>query len=284
MRLLISAMLVAIAAQANAQGTNTLDTYKQSHERQQLANQVQYGKALDALATAVMKEGDLDAVLILQAEQKRFRAEGTVPDPTDAKDSFRPASEAYYRAIVTLLERYVTALEALIKTEVTAGRIEEAISARTEKDRAAFILADMQTKLPVKAPVPTPQSDPPDKMRPTTAERLAVAIDRGVTFQVTFDRIADPIGGIKPGAVLTGFYTKSRQAWEVWSPSHPNQPNTHFVYTPNGDDGTGRIGATVQPEDGKINLWGPTFPFNDKGTVFHPSNRRQAVGRLELLP
>lgn len=114
--------------------------------------------------------------------------------------------------------------------------------------------------------------------------RLAAAIDQGQTFQVGFDILDAPIGSIRPGSVLTGVYTKSRESWEVWSPSHPSRPDYHYVYSPGGSDGSGPLDAAVRPEDGKINLWGVTFLFDERGTVFHPLSPAKAVGRLELLP
>lgn len=113
--------------------------------------------------------------------------------------------------------------------------------------------------------------------------RLAAAIDSGETFRVTFDGLGDQIGSIRPGAVLTGFYTKSREAWEVWSPSHPARPDYHYIYALNGPP-FGRLDAPVHPSDGKINLWGATFPFDDNGVVYHPSDPKKAIGRLELVP
>lgn len=151
MKTMIAALIMAVAATATAQQTNTLDTLRQAYEKKERSALAEYGKALDTTMTALKKKGDLDNVLVLQAEQKRFEAEKTVPASTDAKDPFRPASEAYGQSMVTLLGQYVKTLDALIKKEVAADRIEEAKAIKTEKDKAEFMLADAQTKLPVKA-------------------------------------------------------------------------------------------------------------------------------------
>ena len=93
-------------------------------------------KNLDRLVEAQKKKGDLDNLLILQEERKRFSAEMTVPPPASARDAFRPASEAYYQAMVTLLGRYVKGLDTLTRTDVSADRIEEAMVTRKEKENA----------------------------------------------------------------------------------------------------------------------------------------------------
>lgn len=167
MKAMIAVMVMAVAATVTAQEMNTLDTYRQSYERQQQSVLTQYCKALDSAMTDLKKQGDLDNVLILQTEQKRFDAEKTVPTPADAKDPFRPAAEAYYQAMVAWMKKYVTVLDALIKKEVAADRIEEAKAVKVEKDRASFVLADMQTKLPVKAEVTKPMTEKPEKPVPS---------------------------------------------------------------------------------------------------------------------
>lgn len=47
MKAMIAAMLVAFAATAAAQQTNTLDTFRQSYEKQEQSILAQYGKDLD---------------------------------------------------------------------------------------------------------------------------------------------------------------------------------------------------------------------------------------------
>jgi hypothetical protein len=127
------------------------------------------------------KKGDLDNVLILQDEEKRFDAEKTVPVPKYAKDPFRPASDAYYRAMATLLAQYADALDGLIKKEVAADRIEEAKVIKREKDKADFMLADTPIKLPVKAAAGIPDTN--QQATPQQAQRSV--FERGAaTFRV----------------------------------------------------------------------------------------------------
>ena len=156
MKTMMAVLVMTIAATAVAQQTNTLDTLRQAYDKKEQSTLVQYGKALNTTMVSLKKKGDLDNVLILQAEIKRFEAEKTVQNPKDTQDTVRPASEAYHRAMVAVLGQYVASLDGLIKKEVAADRIEEAKVVKAEKDKAAFILADMEMKLPVKVPVGEP--------------------------------------------------------------------------------------------------------------------------------
>ncbi len=137
-----------VAVTAFAQQTNTLDSLQQSYEVEQRSVLVQYGTALDTIMADVKKKGDLDGVLILQAEQKRFGVEKIVPAVTDAREPFRSASEAYYQAMVTVLRQYAAGLDELLKSAVMTDRIEEAKVVKAEKDKIVFMLASMQAKLP----------------------------------------------------------------------------------------------------------------------------------------
>ena len=145
---------LVLAVTAVAQPTDTLDAYRQSfvqHQQQLLA---QYDKALDALPPSLKMKGDLDSLLLVEAEQKRFAARQTEPAPAEAKPLFSAAAVAYHQAMQKLLGQYVAALEGLIRQKVTADRIDEAKVIKAEKDKAAALLADTRKKLP-EAPKPT---------------------------------------------------------------------------------------------------------------------------------
>ena len=189
--------MIVTAGTAIAQQTNTLGTYLQAYKKQQQSILSQYGKALDIAMTDVKKKGDLEAVLILQAEQKRFDAEKNVLAPKDAKESFLSASEVYYRSMVTLLGQYVKTLDDLIKKEVAADRIEDAKVVKAEKNKASLLLTDMQSKLPLKAEVKavetfqsslssqapqTPESStPPDKTK-IPLKDITLTLRRNITI------------------------------------------------------------------------------------------------------
>ncbi|MDD5523153.1 MAG: hypothetical protein PHI84_20230 [Kiritimatiellae bacterium] len=146
MKTIIISILTVITV--SAQEANTLDTYRQTYERKQQTILSQYAKDIDSAIANSKKKGDLENVLILQVEQKRFEAEKTIPAPKDAKSSYRLATEVYHQSMVTLLGQYATALDTVIKKETSADRIEAAKVVKTEKDKIDFILADMKAKLP----------------------------------------------------------------------------------------------------------------------------------------
>jgi hypothetical protein len=161
MKSMIVVIVILVGATVMAQQTNTLDMYRQLYDRQEQSILTQYGKTLNSVMADLKKRGDLDNVLILQTEKKRFDTDKSVPSPTDAKDSFRPATEAYCQAMVALMDKYVIALDGLIRQEVVADRIEQAKVVKTEKDTIAFMLAELQTRLPVKAAAAKPKTEAP---------------------------------------------------------------------------------------------------------------------------
>jgi hypothetical protein len=254
MKRIIAIMMMGVAAAVNAQQTNTLDTYKQARETREQTILAQYGKALDTTMAALKKKGDLDNVLILQAEKERFGAEKTVPVPTDAKDSFRPVSEAYYRAMVSMMGQYVAALEGLVKKEVAADRIEEAKVIRAEKDRAAFVLADLQTKVPadagsgVSSGAPPPPAEPPSDAAElceiVVAANVPVSVEKLVPgsarlsggFTPAFDTVSTDLNGAQyirvpwqstPSYKVT--VTKPGLLYQTGSPGDLGN-NTKFVW------------------------------------------------------
>lgn len=172
-------MMIAVAATATAQQTNTLDTFRQSYEQREAALLMQYGTELDTFVADAKKKGDLDGVLILQAEQARFADEKTVPAPAEAEAAVRPVSEAYYRARATMLERYVATLDGLVKKMVVADQIEDAKVVRAEKDKAASLLADMRTALPARAMGATPKPEKPVSPPPAFKPKAYVDDTKG---------------------------------------------------------------------------------------------------------
>ena len=147
MKTMILVWGMAVATTLHAQKTNILDKVQQAFEVRQQAARTQYGKALGSILEDAKDDGDLDKFLILQAEQKRFDTEQTVLPPAESQAEFFPASKAHYRTVVSLLKHDVEALNDLIKKQVRAGQIEEAIVIKAEMDRVAALLAEMRTTL-----------------------------------------------------------------------------------------------------------------------------------------
>ncbi len=139
---------MAFAVTVSAQQANTLDALRQACEKQQQTFLAQYGTALDAINDVLRTKGDLEGILVLEVEKQRLKVQKIVLNPREAPALFRPATELYFRSMVTLLGQHTKALDGLIKREVMAGRITEAKAVKMEKDKAASQLADIQTKLP----------------------------------------------------------------------------------------------------------------------------------------
>jgi hypothetical protein len=129
-----------------AQQTNNLETYKTVLQRQEQGLLIQYSNALNSLTMSLKQKGNLDAYLVVEAEKKRFNEEKTVLAPVDAKDAYRPAVEAYNKASVDLLKKYIVALDGLIKKLMMADSMEEASATKTEKERAE---SQLKTALPM---------------------------------------------------------------------------------------------------------------------------------------
>jgi hypothetical protein len=148
--------------------TNTLESLKATYDKEsqslttahEQSNEdalKQYGKAVEDLLATLKQKGDLDGYLVVEAERKRFRAEGTAP--TTPAPVLQALAEAYEKAAsdagsdlarqtVGLKRNYVAALDGQIKELVKAGKIPDAGAVKTERDRVAFELADLESHLP----------------------------------------------------------------------------------------------------------------------------------------
>ena len=144
--LLISALFVSLACLA--QPSNSLESFKQSLQKQEQTLLEGYGKALDSMMADLKKNGDIDKYLVVETEKKRFETDKTVPFPSNAKDAFKGVLGNYSRSRVVLLKQYIGNLDNLVKAEMNADRMEEAKQAKAEKDKYAFELATLETNLP----------------------------------------------------------------------------------------------------------------------------------------
>ena len=104
--------------------------------------------------------------------------------------------------MVAALGQHVKALEWLIKKEVMADRIEEAKVVKTAKEKAVALLAEMQARLPTKAPGDAVAKSP---------AVFPIGLLKGCALYYTFDNqendeVADKSGsgnnGLLKGAVL----------------------------------------------------------------------------------
>jgi hypothetical protein len=163
-------IFLLVPGRASAQQTNAFESLKAAYANESLAIRMafgrqtqevlaQYGKALDMMMTALRKRGDLKTYLVVETEQKRFSAEGTVPQARDAVPAIADAVNAYQRAVagpeiemnrqtVVLLRKYGVALDNLVRQYMQADKIDEAKAVQAERDRVVSELAALESKLP----------------------------------------------------------------------------------------------------------------------------------------
>jgi hypothetical protein len=153
-------LIILSISTVKAQQTNTLETYKVALHRQEQGLLTQYGSTLESLKQSFKQKGDLDAVLVVDAEKKRFEENKTVLAPAESKAQFRSAVESYNKSSVDLLAKYVAALDGYVKKLVMADKIEEAKEAKAEKERATEQLANAGKMLPKEKPILSEQSTP----------------------------------------------------------------------------------------------------------------------------
>lgn len=157
---------VALLENASAQQKASLEDYQKSLLQQEQVLLIQYGKDLESTMTALKQKGDLDNFLVFDAERKRFETEQTVPDPLYVFDAFRPTVETYHKSTVSLLKKYVTALDGLMQKLMVANRIEDAKSVKKEKEATLARIARIESKLPQTDPFTSDEATPPNLSDP----------------------------------------------------------------------------------------------------------------------
>jgi len=197
-RMLVVAVMVMTALTAVAEQTNGLEVLMKSYvaAEAKLAGVVAdaYRTVLaDALVDA-KKNGDLDGYGLVDAENKRFDNEKTLPatnllPEVHAGRVSGISNEGLVRK-VELLRKYVAALDGLLKQEMKADRMDAAKAVKDEKVRAEFLLAEAETKLPKVADKPTKiekqEVDKPsivgtwDVVYANTARRVYEFMDGGI--------------------------------------------------------------------------------------------------------
>jgi len=144
----VAMVVISMANHVAAQQTNELDFTRWMFTKQkQLFTRV-YGSSLESQMSSLKRMGDTKTYLVVEAEKKRFDREQTVPAPANAKNAFKQEATKYYVAMAALLRKYVAALDGIVKRLMAQGKIDEANVAKIEKDKAEFMLADIETKLP----------------------------------------------------------------------------------------------------------------------------------------
>lgn len=145
-----------------------------------------YGKALADSTQTLKRQGDLDAYLAVQAAQKTFLAQKTVPAITDCNAAVAPCVAQYNASIAeagdqrdkklaNLQRQYATRMEALTKDFMLQNRIEDAKQAQAEVKRIRAELADS-------ASTATPGPDPAEPKTHTPTETGPTEIKHSVLF------------------------------------------------------------------------------------------------------
>lgn len=120
----------------------------------------QYGADLNRAIEILKKEGDPDQALAGIAEKKRFEVELQGPSSVGEKlptiiqkcqekyrNAARTASVAKGKQFVALTDRYVRALDSLMRKLTADGKFQQAVKVKEEKAKVGFALADVETKL-----------------------------------------------------------------------------------------------------------------------------------------
>jgi len=202
--LLIVASIALLPISVMSQQPNALQLLQKSLEQQEKTVLDGYGRSLDAIMAERQKNGDLDSCVVIRVEKKRFEVEKTVPSLSEVNSAFKAAAGNYFKARTGILKQYIGSLEALVKTEVQADRIESAQLVKEEKGKTEFILADMQTKLPSSFKVTS--------TRLTGSQRTALF--KGCILYYSFDtdeggKVTDKSGKGNEGKVLGAKWTRS---------------------------------------------------------------------------
>lgn len=161
------------AIKANLEATNaSLDAALEKQKAQAVAS---YGKALDALEASLRQKGDLEGLVALRQEKRRFESEKTF----DAAGGDAPvviATLEKYRAFIARLERAravngvvamkqaIAQCEAAIRQQVTQNKIDEALATRESLEAIRFAMADAESRIQAdEPPAPKPKPEPEPK-------------------------------------------------------------------------------------------------------------------------
>ena len=163
--------MLTVAFRPTLAAEQTLDSLKETYETEVQkigdAHEVKlkglldaYGRSLDKAIELLREEGDPDPVLVASAERIRFQQERTVPKPTaddlpkmlqdiqsKYHDTVKAAEVEKGRSFVGLTEKYVTALDRLMRQRTNENKLDLALNVKAEKERVELVLADVDSKL-----------------------------------------------------------------------------------------------------------------------------------------
>jgi len=154
----------------------------------------QYGTDLTAARQEFRRAGDLDGVLQTDRELERFAIEKSCPPAGDERLPQRvrearfvcrravdKASSERKRSRIQLLQSYDNKLDAFQQALVRREQLDKAIRVRNERKRIEFIIADVETRMPM--PDVKPEPEPP-----TPSPELPSGLSEGLVVFFDFDR------------------------------------------------------------------------------------------------
>ena len=192
----LMAFLVPLICTAQQTGIMTLETLQAAFRSKQAAIEAAfvkassdalntYGRAIEPARRERKNAGDLDAVLALDEELKRFAADRTIPAPDKIPAAIAREVATYRKSIANaetarttqlagLLNIYIKSLDSLVKRLTQQDKLDDAKAASAEKDRAEIMLAENGTNVPktFKTPSNTADTQPPQTTQDTAPLRI----------------------------------------------------------------------------------------------------------------
>jgi len=156
-----------VLASAGYAADPTLDGLKQTYEAevQKIRDEHEenlsklldtYGTSLDRAIGILKKEGDPDRILSAISEQRRFDEERTVPREPESKlpdvlqitqssynDALKKANVEKGQKFVALTERYIEALDRLMRSLAAQDKLDLSLNAKAEKKRVESVLSEV---------------------------------------------------------------------------------------------------------------------------------------------
>lgn len=138
----------------------------------------QYGTALDHVRDEFRKQGNLDSLLVVDSEIKRFEQQGNVPAETPAGtlDVIVKAQEKSRSAVaeagmrrdrkkVLLTDQYAARLDEIVRALTIGNEIQDAIRVRNERDKVLLEVLPLRQRI---AAVPTAVKGTTEEPSPAT--------------------------------------------------------------------------------------------------------------------
>lgn len=152
----LSAIVLPVTINAQQQADTLLALliqYQSARQKIEADAVSAYSNALATVGTQLKQKGDVDAYLLLDAEKKRLALEGTIDVATTnatppIADVAKSAVAGRNTKTAVLLRKHIDGLDKLVKQLMVADKIDEAKTAKEEKDKATALLAELESNVP----------------------------------------------------------------------------------------------------------------------------------------